>query len=310
MAPRVFISHASEDKERFVIPFSTELRKNGVDAWVDQWEMLPGDSLVDKIFEEGLKEAAAVIVVVSAASVAKPWVREELNAAVVARIEKGTRLLPIVLDGCEVPQALRSTVWEPVPDTKDYRVCLNRVLDAVLARPTKPPLGEPPTHRLAHTVHGITAADNAVLATLYAEFLVQGRQLVDPYLLVEALQEHGINESMVAESLEILDYEGYVEQFKHMGAGPYSSRITHYGVTAILADGEGDLLRKVGLAVINDGLSHTNHIAESIGQPLVLVEHAIVQLQESGHLTASDFISGPNRVLSVSPTLRRQLGAI
>lgn len=38
--------------------------------------MLPGDSLVDKIFEEGLKEAQAVIVVLSRISVEKPWVRE------------------------------------------------------------------------------------------------------------------------------------------------------------------------------------------------------------------------------------------
>ncbi len=53
MPPKVFVSHASEDKERFVTEFSTKLRENGVDAWLDKWEMLPGDSLVDKIFEEG-----------------------------------------------------------------------------------------------------------------------------------------------------------------------------------------------------------------------------------------------------------------
>lgn len=58
--PRVFVSHASEDKERFVNGFATRLRANGVDAWLDKWEMLPGDSLVGKIFEEGLKDAQAV----------------------------------------------------------------------------------------------------------------------------------------------------------------------------------------------------------------------------------------------------------
>ena len=58
MNPKVFISHASEDKERFVMNFASKLRANGVDAWLDKWEMLPGDSLVDKIFEEGIKEAA------------------------------------------------------------------------------------------------------------------------------------------------------------------------------------------------------------------------------------------------------------
>src|SRR6185437_15157543 len=61
-APRVFLSHASEDKERFVIRFAERLVERGVDVWLDKWEILPGDSLVDKIFEEGLAKASAVIV--------------------------------------------------------------------------------------------------------------------------------------------------------------------------------------------------------------------------------------------------------
>jgi histidyl-tRNA synthetase len=70
--PKVFISHASEDKERFVLDFATKLRNTGIDAWLDKWEMLPGDSLVDKIFEEGIKNASAFIVVLSSNSVNKP----------------------------------------------------------------------------------------------------------------------------------------------------------------------------------------------------------------------------------------------
>jgi hypothetical protein len=65
MNPKVFISHASEDKERFVLDFAKKLFDKGIYAWVDKWEMLPGDSLVDKIFEEGIKNAQAVIVVIS-----------------------------------------------------------------------------------------------------------------------------------------------------------------------------------------------------------------------------------------------------
>src|SRR4051794_20083808 len=49
--PKVFVSHASEDKQRFVERFAARLRENGVDAWLDEWEMKPGDSLVDRIFE-------------------------------------------------------------------------------------------------------------------------------------------------------------------------------------------------------------------------------------------------------------------
>ena len=96
--PKVFVSHASEDKERFVLDFAKKLRSVGIDAWLDKWEMLPGDSLVDKIFEEGIKEADSFIVVLSINSINKPWVREELNTAKVKRISDKTKIIPIVLD--------------------------------------------------------------------------------------------------------------------------------------------------------------------------------------------------------------------
>jgi hypothetical protein len=95
--PKAFISHASEDKGRFVMKFAAKLRANGVDAWVDEWEMLPGDSLVERIFSEGLKQATAVIVVLSKNSVHKPWVREEINAAFVKRVRGACKLIPATL---------------------------------------------------------------------------------------------------------------------------------------------------------------------------------------------------------------------
>jgi len=104
MPPKVFISHASEDKDRFVLDFASRLRAHGIDAWLDRWEMLPGDSLVDKLFEEGLHSATAVVVVLSTNSVDKPWVREELNAAFVKHVDSGTKLIPVVLDDCRVPE--------------------------------------------------------------------------------------------------------------------------------------------------------------------------------------------------------------
>ena len=42
--PKVFISHASEDKDRFVLAFAKELRSRGVDAWVDEWEIVVAEN--------------------------------------------------------------------------------------------------------------------------------------------------------------------------------------------------------------------------------------------------------------------------
>jgi hypothetical protein len=109
--PRAFVSHASEDKDRFVLGFAGRLRAKGVNAWVDTWEMLPGDKLIDKVFNDGLKSADVVIVVLSNVSVTKPWVQKELQTAVVKNIVDRTQLIPVRLDGCGVPECLRDTVW-------------------------------------------------------------------------------------------------------------------------------------------------------------------------------------------------------
>ena len=47
LTPEIFLIHASEDKERFVLGFARKLRESGIDVWLDTWKMLPGDSLVD-----------------------------------------------------------------------------------------------------------------------------------------------------------------------------------------------------------------------------------------------------------------------
>ena len=78
--PKAFISHSSLDKTRFIIPFAKKLLEDGVDAWVDKWEILLGDSLVEKIFNEGMEQSNYVIVVVSKNSVNSQWVKEEINS--------------------------------------------------------------------------------------------------------------------------------------------------------------------------------------------------------------------------------------
>jgi hypothetical protein len=62
---------------------------------------LDRDKLVEKIFTEGIGACQAFLVVLSATSVQKKWVREELNSGVVEAIERQVKLLPIRIDDCE-----------------------------------------------------------------------------------------------------------------------------------------------------------------------------------------------------------------
>ena len=111
--PAAFICHSSADKERFVLPFAAALReREGVAAWVDKWEMRPGDKL-SKIFDE-LAKAEAVVPVLSAASVNADWLRAEIDSVVDDIVGRSKRIIPVVLDGLDkgrLPAILRGFLY-------------------------------------------------------------------------------------------------------------------------------------------------------------------------------------------------------
>jgi hypothetical protein len=94
----VFISHASEDKDRFVRPLAEALSARGVTVWYDEWELQVGDSLVDRI-NEGLGRSRFGVVVLSPAFFTKNWSRAELQAFASLEMQQSrSLLLPVWLD--------------------------------------------------------------------------------------------------------------------------------------------------------------------------------------------------------------------
>lgn len=93
----VFISHASEDKDRFVRPFIRNLLRLGLSVWYDELEICPGDSLRRSI-DEGLARSDRVVVVLSQNFFKKKWTNDEL-AGIFSRETKNQRIIiPVWLD--------------------------------------------------------------------------------------------------------------------------------------------------------------------------------------------------------------------
>jgi hypothetical protein len=205
MAPKVFISHASEDKERFVIRFAEALRGAGIEAWLDKWELRPGDSLIQRIFDEGIAEAEVFIVVLSRHSVNKRWVREELDAGIVRRINHESRLIPIILDGlddAEVPEALKATVWVKIAEPNDYRAALDEIVRAIYGHIEKPPLGTPPAYVTSPVIiPGLNRSDALVLSVLGGVALEGDHPMVDPSTVESRCKERGLSHDGYFESL-------------------------------------------------------------------------------------------------------------
>jgi hypothetical protein len=141
--PKAFISHSTKDRV-FVERLAADLRVNGVDAWYSGWEIKAGDSIRARL-DQGLAECDIFIIVLSTASIDRPWVKTELDAATVRKLDgKVQKIIPIKIDDCgELPPILGSLMWVDF-SMKPYDVAFQTVLHSVFRVETKPPLGEVP----------------------------------------------------------------------------------------------------------------------------------------------------------------------
>lgn len=91
----VFISHASEDKDPFVLALTQGLKERGIVVWLDAHTLTVGDSLRQKV-DEGLRSSRFGIVVLSHAFFSKDWPQLELDGLLARQNSAGTKVvLPI-----------------------------------------------------------------------------------------------------------------------------------------------------------------------------------------------------------------------
>jgi hypothetical protein len=104
--PGVFISHRGADAEP-ARKLAEELKRAGCPVWLDQWEILLGDSIVERI-NAGLENAKYVVVCYSESGVLSNWMSREWMSALSRQLEgEGIKLLPVRLSGGSPPAILR-----------------------------------------------------------------------------------------------------------------------------------------------------------------------------------------------------------
>jgi formylglycine-generating enzyme required for sulfatase activity len=129
---RVFVSHHhSPDEDRFTAQLVRDLQAAGADVWVDD-QGITSDDFVQKI-SEGLAGRQWLVLVMTPAALASPWVRREVNAALNEQTANRMQgVLPLVLQSCaeqEIPM-----LWRPLhryDATQDASATIARLLGAL-----------------------------------------------------------------------------------------------------------------------------------------------------------------------------------
>jgi len=310
--PKVMVSHASEDKERFVVDFATRLRAEGIEAWLDKWEIAPGDSLVQRIFDEGIGQAGVFLVVLSQASVNKRWVREELDAAVVRRIEGSCRLIPIVIDGCEIPASLKHLLWVRIQSTDSYDEEFRKIVNAIFGRDEKPPLGSAPDRVEVEALDFIPEAseqDNIVFDAIGKAYLESGREALSLSQFAPQLQAVGLSDEEIQESLEALA-ELHVMRGDRSGFGFIIARPSFYClddyVRRVVDDYDG-VVREITGLIVNKGLKTSEDLEEATGQPAPLVRHILKSMSNRNLINVVTSAGMRTWITKVSVKLKRSL---
>lgn len=310
--PKVFISHAHEDKKRFVTGFARKLRENGVEAWIDEWEIAPGDSLVDKIFEEGIKECDSFLIVLSKNSVNKKWVKEELNSAVIQRIEKDTDLIPILIDeNIEIPVSLQNTLRVEINDLSNYETELENLLMKLYGVSKKPALGKKPKFVVDYIIQGYTKLDSLVLRNI-GDLIIEKEDfnyIISGKELLKRIEKYSINEDQIQESLEILDNDHQINLTITSGSLiHYPIQLTSLGFLTYAENFIKDFHQvelKVVSAIYNDNLRLDMDIAKKKEIPIAIVDFLLKRYVKEGYTEFGGYMGGPQMIGDITATGKR-----
>lgn len=127
----VFISHSSKDKP-FIRRLTSDLTKADIKVWLDEQNIMVGDSISERI-SQALAKSDFFIIAVSKHSGGSDWVQRELNSSIMAELSRrAIHILPIKLDDTAMPTLLADKMYADF--STSYDTGLRHLVDAIKAK--------------------------------------------------------------------------------------------------------------------------------------------------------------------------------
>lgn len=287
--PRAFISYAHEDKD-VASRLAEQLAQNGVNPWFDAWEIAAGDSLVERVFEQGLKDCAVFVILLSPASVKSSWVRQELDVAVVNRIRRLTKVIPVLTADCDIPVSLRAL--KRLNISEGMNSVTRAIVDAAYDRRPQRPLVEPEPERIRKLVSaqkGYSTEATTVAASIARslDLKATANQFYDGRSLQSELD---LTPEQINDAIEELESRGLVRVMRELGTGEFSfsfiepTYALYYEFSQYLRekiDPARDI-RQVAASVASHGDISGPTLAQELGYPPKRVNFAVAYLADYG----------------------------
>ena len=118
-----------------------------------------------------------------------------------------SKLIPVVIDECEIPEALQATVWERITNLSNYEGSLERIVKAILDHREKPSLGDLPLYAttLVDRIPSLNETDTLILRLSCEKAIERQYPIVEAKEFYQTIKSYDIHEEDYYECLDILD---------------------------------------------------------------------------------------------------------
>lgn len=200
--PKVFLSYAWEDND-LASQIAHALQANGIDTWWADWCIKAGDSLRQKI-DEGLSECSHFVVLLTPTSIKKPWVNQEMDAALMLKLQTQVKFIPLryQLPPDQLPPLLRGSLSPAIENPEQD---INQLINDIHGITKKPELGPAPR---AAFIKAISSQEYSAAANAIAKAFVTATKVArkfDPWMnLEELVKQTGLTEEDVIDAIHEL----------------------------------------------------------------------------------------------------------
>ena len=302
-----FLSYAHEDKD-FAERIAIELRKVGIDAQIDQWEIKAGDPLIQKIFVEGIPKCDFFLILLSSVSVRSKWVKEELDSAMIKKIEGEIRIIPLIKEKCEIPPQLRALRW--VDLSTDFDAGIREVVKSIYDVSEKPPLGKIPEYitELKNSVGGLSQVASTVGSILLSRqddqlgfekgYTGEEIQRLTPKLTAEEIND-AVDELEEYGLVRTLKYQG-TDPFKFGGVEPTYALFLHFKDEGLDYDPIEDIKIVASSVAASQRQIFGNKIQERTKLPPVRINRAVAYLDDYGIVRVHKYLGAVGSTASLN----------
>lgn len=176
-----FISYSHVDTE-VAVKIKNKLEEHAargrqIRVFLDEETIKPGENMVDKM-NKGLSNAHFYLLLLSPASIDAEWPTAERDAALLIDPSgRAGRVIPVIVEGCEIPPLLRIRKWIDLRSATDFDKNMNRIVSRITGEPLShsaktggrvPKSGAAPPGMPCLDSHEPDAVDEVLYTNLYA----------------------------------------------------------------------------------------------------------------------------------------------